>query len=225
MILPRHYSPKFDYHSLSKEEVDGKRLYLTPDGNRLPSVTTILSSTADKSGLIAWRKRIGNEEANRITQEAANIGTKLHSRLESHLKGEKEQEPRDLNDAKSRVLANNVIGNALSDVSEVWGLEVSLFMPELYAGTTDVVGLWKGRPAIIDFKNSRKPKKEEWILDYKCQIAAYGLCHNHHFGDLIEGGVIIIQCRTGELQIFELFENKYEEAKLAWINRLDRFYS
>ena len=138
------YIQKFPYNELSKTAKDGKRHYETPDGRIVPSVTTVLSATKDMTHLHAWRKRMGVEKAAQITQESANIGTVMHRSLEKHVKGVERKPGSNFIQQKAHAMANIIIDNGLNDVSEVWGSEVSLHYPELYAGTTDLVGVYKG---------------------------------------------------------------------------------
>ena len=168
---------KYDYTSLKRQ--DGEyRIYLTPDGESLPSVTSVLSKTKDKTGLHAWRKRVGEKKAEKIMEDAARIGTALHVYIE-HFVNEKDY--KDLTDVgvEAELMAKKIIEEGLKDVDEVWGSEVHLYYPGKYAGTTDLVGLYKGRPAIIDFKQTNRPKKREWVQDYLMQLAAYALSLIH----------------------------------------------
>ena len=149
------YVQRYQYDELSKASRNGKRHYETPDGRTVPSVTTVLSATKDMTALNAWRKRVGEQEAKRIATESANIGTVMHRSLEKHVKGEARKPGSNLIQQKAHTMANVIIDNGLKDITEVWGSEVSLHYPELYAGTTDLVAVYKGEPAICDFKQSR----------------------------------------------------------------------
>ena len=156
------YYQKYPYGELSRVTKDKKRHYETPDGRQVPSVTTVLSATKDMTHLHAWRKRIGAEKAQQITTESANIGTVMHKSLEKHVKGEDRTPGSNLIQQKGHQMANVIIDNGLNDVSEVWGSEVSLYYPELYAGTTDLVGVYKGcllytSPSPRDRQKSRMP--------------------------------------------------------------------
>ena len=164
---------KYPYNELNRKSKNGKRHYQTPDGRLVPSVTTVLSATKDMTHLIAWRIRIGEQKAQQITTESANIGTVMHKSLEKHVKGESRKPGSNLIQQKAHTMANVIIDNGLNNVSEVWGSEVSLHYPELYAGTTDLVGVYKGAPAIMDFKQARRLKKKEWVEDYFLQLVAY----------------------------------------------------
>ena len=169
----------FDYKELKRESVEGKRLYACPDGNHVASVTTILSKTKDKSHLIAWRKRVGEAKAQEIVTEAAGVGTRMHKYLEDYiLDGEWPQPGSNPYSQQANKMGEQIRDNAMVDVDAIWGTEVMLYHPQIYAGTTDLVGTYKGQPCIMDFKQSNKPKKKEWIEDYYLQLTAYALAHN-----------------------------------------------
>ena len=186
------YVQKYPYGELSRVTKNHKRHYETPDGRAVPSVTTVLSATKDMTHLNAWKKRVGAQEAQRIATESANIGTVMHRSLEKHVKGEDRKPGSNLIQQKAHTMANVIIDNGLNDVSEVWGSEVSLHYPELYAGTTDLVGVYKGAPAIMDFKQSRRLKKKEWVEDYYLQLVAYSEAHNKLYDTQINSGRIFI---------------------------------
>ena len=192
----------YNYSPISRTNVDGKRHYLTPDGGKVPSVTTILDRTKSeesKAQLQAWKQRVGEEEAQRIVTEAAGRGTRMHKWLEDWVKLDAAGEPGSNPFSQhSHLMAHEIIENGLSQVSEFWGVEVPVYYPGLYAGTTDCVGMWNGRPAIIDFKQSNKPKRREWIEDYFAQLCAYAEAHNQVHGTNIETGVILM-CVKPEL--------------------------
>ena len=156
----------YDYKALSRQSVAGNRYYNTPGNLALPSVTTILDKTADKTFLVEWRKRVGDQEATRITKEASGRGTKMHKFIEHWLRQEDVTPGTNLVQQQSYKMAQVIIENALKpNLTEAWGNEVSLYYPEMYAGTTDLAGVWTDKPAIIDFKQSNKPKKREWVGD------------------------------------------------------------
>ena len=201
------YVQRYNYNELSKTARDDKRHYETPDGRTVPSVTTVLSATKDMTHLHAWRKRVGVEKAAQITQESANIGTVMHNSLEKHVKGQERKPGSNLIHQKAHAMANVIIDNGLKDVSEVWGSEVSLHYPELYAGTTDLVGVYKGAPAIMDFKQARKLKKKEWIEDYYLQLVA---------------GRIFICTQANEFQTFEI--DNYDHWVGQWYAKLEQYY-
>ena len=216
------YVQKYNYEELNKTARNGKRHYKTPDGRTVPSVTTVLSATKDMTHLHAWRKRIGEQKAQQITTESANIGTVMHSSLEKHVKGIDRKPGSNLIHQKAHTMANVIIDNGLNDVSEVWGSEVSLHYPELYAGTTDLVGVYKGEPAICDFKQSRKLKKKEWIEDYFLQLGAYAEAHNKVYDTNIRQGRVFICTQNNEYQTFEI--DDYDKWCGKWFAKLEQYY-
>ena len=216
------YVEKYRYSELNKQSKNGKRHYKTPDGRLVPSVTTVLSATKDMTHLHAWRKRIGEQKAQQITTESANIGTVMHKSLEKHVKGEIRKPGSNLIQQKAHTMANVIIDNGLQDVSEVWGSEVSLHYPELYAGTTDLVGVYKGAPAIMDFKQARKLKKKEWVEDYFLQLVAYAEAHNKMYDTQINKGRIFICTQNNQYQTFDIED--YEQWVGKWYAKLEQYY-
>lgn len=221
---------KFNYPKLSRNSVEGRRLYKTPDGRSLPSVTTILDATKSeekKAALNNWRKSVGEVKAKQITEEAASHGTSMHKKLELYLKGMLEPPGSNPIQQVTHRMAELVISKGLVNVNEVWGLEESLYFPELYAGSTDCVGLWKNNEAIIDFKQSNKVKKESYIDDYMIQMVAYSLAHNEMFNTKIKTGVIMMCVRSDppEYLEFELSGEKFRKFEKQWWDRLEKYYS
>lgn len=216
------YVQRFNYTELSKTAKNGKRHYETPDGRTVPSVTTVLSATKDMTHLLAWKKRIGEQEAQRIATESANIGTVMHRSLEKHVKGEARKPGSNLIQQKAHTMANVIIDNGLQDVSEVWGSEISLHYPELYAGTTDLVGVYKGAPAIMDFKQARKLKKKEWVEDYFLQLVAYAEAHNKIYDTQINTGRIFICTQNNQFQTFDI--DDYDHWVGKWYAKLEQYY-
>ena len=172
--------------------------------------------------LHAWRKRVGAEKAQQITTESANIGTVMHNSLEKHVKGEARKPGSNLIHQKAHAMANVIIDNGLADVTEVWGSEVSLHYPELYAGTTDLVGVYKGAPAIMDFKQARKLKKKEWVEDYFLQLVAYAEAHNKLYDTKINAGRVFICTQNNEFQTFEI--DNYDHWVGQWYAKLEQYY-
>lgn len=223
------YNKKYNYTTLTRTTEDnGKRTYNTPHGDKVPSVTTILGATKDMTAIVNWRKRIGASEANYITTLSANVGTLIHTHLECYIKDEKRPQGNSIPRKAARKLSQIVIEKGLCNVSEVWGLECPLFYPKLYAGTTDVVGLHKNIPAIIDFKNTRKPKKLEWVEDYFLQLAGYIEAHNKVYDTNIKKGVIMMVSREeshfGEYQEFIIEGNDYTKYCDMWWRRVEEYY-
>ena len=209
----------FDYQLLQRTENSNGRFYNTPDGKLLPSVTTILSATKDNSYLDEWRNNIGEQKAAKITEEASRLGTELHKNLERYILGNEL-----CGSYMSKILANVMIKNGLSQLSEVWGTEVSLYTKDLYAGTTDLIGVFNNLSSILDFKNSLRLKKEEWIEDYFLQCCAYAISHNEMFGTNIKSGVIMVATRDAKYQEFIITGSKFEQYTEKWLKRLEKYY-
>lgn len=217
----------FEYKELSRKSVDGKRLYENPWGEPVPSVTTILDKTKPREkreALANWRKRVGEQEATRITTEAANVGTVMHAILEHYVLNEEYDPGNNIVHKQAKKMAAEVISNIDSSLDEVWGAEVNLCSPGLYAGTTDLVGVWKGKPTIMDFKQTNKPKKREWIDDYFLQGAAYGMAHNELYNTEIQNIAIFMCSRAGEFQLFEVTRDEFQDWELKWAKRLQEYY-
>ena len=216
---------RFDYTKLSRTSLDGKRVYQCPDGNAVASVTTILDSTKDKTHLLEWRKRVGEETAKRITKEASGMGTRMHKYIENYINdgswGTPGSNPYSQQAFK---MAQVVHENALKDVNEIWGSEVGLYFPKIYAGTTDCVGQYKGNPCIIDFKQTNKPKKEEWVEDYFLQLVAYAEAHNEVYGTDIKEGHVFMCSRKLDYQQFDITPITYNHYKKEWWNRVEEYY-
>ena len=212
---------KYNYAELKRKEGDG-RLYLTPEGEALPSVTTILSKTKDRSFLKKWRAKVGEEEAEKIIRDSAKIGTALHLYIERFVNGDKYKDLTEVG-VQAEKMAQRIIDEAFGDITEIWGSEVHLYNPGKYAGTTDMVGVYKGRPTIIDFKQSNRPKKREWVQDYLMQLAAYAAAHNAMFDTEIEQGVVLMCSRDLTFQRFELDGEKFVRATNAFMKKLDAY--
>jgi genome maintenance exonuclease 1 len=233
------YNPKFDYKPLSRVSEEGKRLYATPDGNRLPSVTTILDKTKPeekKQALNEWRKRVGVENAQKITTEAANRGTRMHTYLEDYIKqGQLKDRGSNPFGWASHAMAQTVIEDGLKNVNEIWGVEIPLYFPKLYAGTTDGCGMHLEEESILDYKQTNKPKREEWIEDYFLQLTAYALAHNEVYGTNIRKGVVLMCVKPPvddmgnplarpQYQEFILKPEDFDRWADAWWRRLEQYY-
>ena len=218
-----HFNPIYEYKKLKRVETNGNRLYETPGGN-VPSVTTILDKTADKTFLIEWRKRVGEEQANQISKESSGLGTLMHLHLENYVIGKERPKGNNLVQEMARSMADTMINEAFPLIDEVWGIEASLYYPGLYAGTTDMVGLHQGVPAIIDNKTCKKPKKKEWIQDYFLQTCAYALAHNEVHGTSIRKSVINIIDRDAKLQSFVIEGDEFDHYADLWAKRVDQYY-
>jgi genome maintenance exonuclease 1 len=229
---------RYTYTKLTRDESSGKRLYATPDGHKVPSVTTILDKTKPAESRIAlanWRKAVGEAKAQQITTEAANRGTRMHTYLENYIKGETLKDTVTNPYAQqSLVMAKKVITEGMCHVDEVWGSEVPLYFPELYAGTTDCVGIHKGDQSILDFKQTNKPKKREFIDDYFIQLTAYAMAHNEVHGTNIRKGVILMCVKPEEISPGVWADPQYQEFVLEpadfdywterWCTRVSEYY-
>lgn len=215
-------NPIYDYKPIPKTtKKSGSRTYDTPDGLHVPSVTTILSKTKDMTFLKEWKERIGKKEAEKITTRSTKLGTGVHKNLENYILEGKEPE----GNIFTVSMTKKIIDKGLSKVDEIWGCELSLFAEGLYAGTADAAGIHEGKPAIIDFKNSRSLRKDEWIEDYKLQVAAYILAHNEMFKTNIARGVVMLATQDGHYQEWIVEGKDLDDAIIAWGERLEEYYS
>jgi genome maintenance exonuclease 1 len=229
---------KYDYSALSRTTIEGKRHYCLPDGSKVPSVTTILDRTKSeesREALARWKKSVGAERAQQIVTEAANRGTRMHSYLEAYL-AQDDMKPLPTNPYAhpSWFMAAQVILEGLVHVDECWGVEVPVYYSGLYAGTTDLVGQWKGRPAIMDFKQTNKPKKREYIDDYFIQLAAYAQAHNDTHGTTIDTGTILMCVQpkqlpdgtydTPQYQEFEVGAEEFAHWTNEWNKKVELYY-
>ena len=233
------YNPKFDYKPIPRETVDGRRLYATPDGRKLPSVTTILEATKPeekKQALQNWRNRVGHAQAQAITTEAANRGTRMHKYLEDYTKtGVIAEAGSNPYSQQSHRMAVKVIADGLCKVTEFWGFEVPLYFPGIYAGTTDAAGVHLNDQSILDYKQTNRPKKREWIEDYFLQLCAYAEAHNEIHGTEIRKGVVLM-CVKPEMddqgnittepayQEFVIQGPEFEQYRQLWWQRVEQYY-
>ena len=217
---------KYKYEKLKRVEVGGKRRYAAPGGPPVASVTTILSGTKDMSHLIAWKKRVGEKKAQEIVTEASGVGTRMHKYLEDYVDNGVWTESAGSNPYAQQAyqMACVIRDKAMLDVDEIWGSEVPLYVPGIYAGTTDLVGQYKGNPCIMDFKQTNKPKKPEWVEDYYLQLTAYALGHNEVHGTDIREGHIFMCSRALEYQQFDLWPDEFAEWEQEWWNRCRQYY-
>ena len=233
------YNPKFEYKLIPRVTIDGKRFYETPDGNKLPSVTTILDKTKSQEKIQAlnnWRKRVGVEKAQEITTESANRGTRMHTYLEQYVKdGMIKERGSNPFSWPSYAMAQVVIDQGLRNVNEFWGIEVPLYFPGIYAGTTDGAGMHLNQESILDYKQTNRPKKREWIDDYFVQLCAYAEAHNEVYGTKIRKGVILMCVKPEidhnnsiikppEYQEFVLEGAEYDKYRDQWWRKVEQYY-
>ena len=221
------WNRKYDYPSSSRATVDGIRRYVLGE-SKLPSVTSILDATKseeDKAALANWRERTGQKEAEAITKAASSRGSKMHNYLESFLLG-RENLSFFEDGEQYKSMAKEIIDKGLKNrLEEIWGVECTLYYPEKYAGTADCAGVYEGKETIIDFKQSNKPKKEEYIEDYFLQIGAYSLAHNTVYNSNITQGVVLL-CTVDRLfQDFKIEGNELINFQNKFLERVEKFYN
>jgi ATP-dependent exoDNAse (exonuclease V) beta subunit len=192
----------------------------------LPSVTTILAATESdekRAAIAKWKVRVGAVEAERVKNTAATRGTAMHSYLEHHIAG---QGLLDLTESgvEAKRMAEVVVEKGLGDLDEIWGSECVLYYPELYAGQTDLCGVYQGRESIVDFKQSNKPKREEYIGDYYLQLVAYAMAHDAIYKTNIEQGVILMCTPDLYFQKFVLNGARFRQVKWEWLRKVDEYY-
>ena len=226
-ISPPPFVERFQYKNCIQinDPITRKRVYQTPDGESLPSVTTILSATKDMTHLNEWKNRIGHAKAQQITTEAAGVGTAMHANLERFLVGEQRQPGNNPVHVQANKMADVIIENGLSKMDEVWAMEQSLYFPGLYSGTTDLVGVYQGQPAICDHKQTNKPKKAEWVEDYYIQLVAYILAHNEVYKTDMKRGVIFMCSRDFQYQQFDLTPDNFNKYQDMWLTKVEEYYS
>lgn len=222
------YSPKFNYVAINRETIDGVRKYATPDGEKLPSVTTILGATAPAEKMQAlneWRKRMGPAKAQEITTEAAGRGTRMHKYLEDYvLTGVLNSPGSNPYSKQANAMAESIIKQGLINCDEFWGTEIPVYYPKIYAGTTDLAGVHSGSEAIMDHKQTNKPKKREWIEDYFIQLTAYAAAHDEVHGTKIRKGVIFMCDPTCLYQEFIIEGAEFQKYSDMWFRRVEEYY-
>jgi len=217
---------KFIYPKTKREMIDGLRHYDIDSKEKLPSVTTILKATESpekQESLQLWREKMGVENAARIVDESAARGTAMHLILEKYIE---KQGYLDLTQVGQQAhnMAIRVIEQGLCNVSEYYGLEATLYYPGLYAGATDLIAVHKGQDAIVDFKQTNKPKKREWIEDYCLQLVAYAMAHNYVYKTSITKGVVMMCSKDNYYQEFVIEGEEFKKYKHQWLERVDQYY-
>ena len=205
--------------------IGGKRHY-DVGKEKLPSVTTILSATQSdekKKSLSDWRARMGPQYADSVKDLAAMRGTAMHRYLEAFIDGSGHKDLTSIG-REAEGMAKRIIESGLGELDEVWGQEVTLYYPGLYAGATDIVGIYEGKPAIIDFKQTNKPKKREWIEDYFCQLGAYCMAHNYVYGTKIQSGVILMCSKDLLFQKFEVEGKEFVKHQHEFLRKVEQYY-
>ena len=217
---------KYRYPKTIRESINGLRHYNINDKEKLPSVTTILSETQSeekRESLKAWRERVGELEATRIVDQSGARGTAMHKILEKYIL---EEGYVDLTSVgkEAHNMAIRVIEQGLCNVPEYYGTECTLYYPGLYAGQTDLVAVHKGQDAIIDFKQTNKVKRREWIDDYFLQLAAYAMAHNFIYRTQITKGVVMMCSKDNYYQEFIVEGKEFQQYKFNFLRRVDEYY-
>ena len=219
------WNKKFIYPKSQRSLIDGKRHY-DIEQTKLPSVTTIISATQSeekRQALADWKARLGDIAADRVRDVAALRGTAMHTYLDAYIQGTGHKDLTSVG-REAEPMAKKIISNGLIDLNEIWGSEVTLYYPELYAGATDVVGIYNGRESIIDFKQTNKPKRREWIGDYFVQLGAYAMAHNYVYRTKIQSGIILMCSKDGFFQKFEVFDQEFVDYQHEFLKRTDQYY-
>ena len=222
---PVKWNKRFVYPKSQRSLIQGKRHYDIGQ-TKLPSDTTIIGATQSeekRQALANWKKRIGEQGADRIRDVAALRGTAMHTFLDAYVRGSGHKDLTSIG-KEAEPMARRIIEAGLRDLDEVWGSEVTLYYPDLYAGATDVVGIYNGRESIIDFKQTNKPKRREWIDDYFIQLGAYAMAHNFVYDTKIQSGIILMCSKDKLFQKFEVTDKEFVGYQHAFLKKVDQYY-
>jgi len=194
---------EIEYPSLDRQTIDGVRYYDTPDGQKLVSITSIISHY-NREIFMKWRKRVGNDEANKISKQSTSRGTDMHTLVENYMMN------KDLPTVQP--LSEFLFKQAKTDldrIDNIHAIEQALFSRQLgVAGTVDCIAEFDGELAVIDFKTSKKPKPEKWIQHYYVQCAAYACMLFEMTGIIVKKFVIIMSCENGEVEVYEQYDKR-----------------
>jgi genome maintenance exonuclease 1 len=219
------WNKRFEYPTSIRSLINDQRHY-DIGTEKLPSVTTILQATQseEKKAILAkWKQKVGETKAENIKNEAGNRGTIMHRIIEGYITGEGHVDLSPMGQVAG-TMGQTIFKEGLKgSMDEVWGSEITLYYPGLYAGATDLVGIYEGRESIIDFKQSNRPKKREWIEDYFTQMAAYAMAHNHVYGTQIQSGVILMCTPSNYFQKFVVKDKEFQQYMWKWVSRVDQF--
>ena len=221
------WNKKFNYPSSTRTLINGARYYEV-NNTKLPSVTEILKATESehkKNSLLQWRRKIGDIEANRIMQVSSARGTSMHKHIEDYLTGQVKLDLSVNGNEESLIMSEQIIEKGISNLDELWGAEITLSYPDSYAGTADASGIYGGKQSILDFKQSNKPKKREWIEDYFLQISAYALAHNKTYDTQISQRVILV-CTPPPDTLFQEFivgGDEFIEYQQKFLKKVEQF--
>ena len=213
---------KYSYVQATRTTEQGSRTY-DVQGMKLPSVTTVFANTKDQTYLRRWKEKVGDEEAERIKNYSSKRGTAMHKFLEKHIQGSGYEDLTEMG-VQAKPMAQKIIEIGFTPISEYYGTEVTLYYPGLYAGSTDLICMHNDMETIGDFKQSNRPKKEEWVEDYYMQIAAYAMAHDYVYGSKIRQGVIMMCTPDLYYQEFKIQDEELKRYKHEFLKRLDHYY-
>ena len=220
-----NWNNKFNYPKSSRSIEDGMRKYLF-GGERLPSVTSILQATKseeDKAALENWKQRVGVHQANKIKTEASNRGSSMHSYIEDFLRGRINESFFESNE-QYKLMAKEIIDKGIKGkLEEIYGMETFLYYPKKYAGTADLIGIYEGKMCCLDFKQSNKLKKAEYIQDYFLQLGAYTLAHNVVYKTNITLGAILLCTVDNFYQEFKIEGSELLMYQNLFLGRVEKF--
>ena len=220
------WNKQFKYPSSTRSLINDQRHYDVNE-QKLPSVTTILSATQTeekKLSLANWQQKVGKNVADGIRDQAAERGTIMHRCIEGLLLGQRHADLSDLGQ-QAGVMAQTVYDEGLKGkMTEIWGSESCLYYPGLYAGTCDLTGIYGQKQAIVDFKQTNRPKKREWISDYFLQLAGYALAHNYVYKTDIQFGIILMCSKDNFFQTFEIEGEEFQHYMWEWLRRVSKYY-
>ncbi len=219
------WNNKFNYPKSSRSIEDGVRKYLFGE-EKLPSVTSILQATKseeDKAALENWKHRVGVQQANKIKTEASNRGTSMHSYIEDFLRGRINESFFESNE-QYKNMAKEIIDKGIKGkLEEIYGMETALYYPEKYGGTADLIGIYEGKQCCLDFKQSNRLKKEEYIQDYFLQLGAYTLAHNVVYKTNITLGAILLCTVDNFYQEFKIEGSELLMYQNLFLERVKKF--
>ena len=220
------WNNKFIYPKSLRSIENGLRKYLYGD-EKLPSVTSILQATKseeDKASLENWKQRVGYTQANKIKNEASNRGTSMHSYIEDFLRGRINESFFESNE-QYKNMAKEIIEKGINGrLEEIYGMEETLYYPKQYAGTADMIAVYEGKNVVIDFKQSNKPKKIDYIQDYFLQLGAYTLAHDVVHGTKMKAGIILLCTKDILFQEFKIDGAELEMYQNLFLGRVKKFY-
>ena len=218
---------KFNYPKSIRAYYNGQRLY--DIGNeKLPSVTTILSATESeekKASLERWKNRVGRKEADLISRQSLSRGSAMHDFLEKFILNQLNLDLL-VDNSLEKQMADQIIENGLrNDLSEVYGVEATLYYPRKFAGAADLLGVYMGKETILDFKTGNKPRRDEWNDEYYLQLGAYSLAHDKVYGTNIKQGVILLCTKDLMFQRFIVDSERLKDCQQRFLEKVEQYYS